>query len=408
MYKRRRLFKIIGLICLLSGCTNNEVLIQPDNIEVIKDVKEDDTYNYLNQYLDSFIFSKKELLSKVDGNDISWEIVEGDAYITDDNYIIKTDTADEYEDVVLKAVVNECSYTFDNIVLLDEYFANLITYFSGDGDDTESLKLAMTYDGNLWYEINDQKSVLKPTTGTKRLRDPSVVRNKDGGFYVLATQGYDTNAIYVWDTKDFVNFENERLLQVNKSSSSLPMKQQQAWAPEGFYDRMIDKYFIYWSSPSDGGMYYNYTNDFYDVSYPKQLLDVGFPVIDGTIFKQGYDYNIILKDERQPMEEYSRLFVGYSDSDYLNINHFNYDYITGHQSEGPFVIFRGPNYILYYDDYTRFQFKALYFKNFRKHDFEIVPDEEIISSVTNLKHASAIPITWKEYLRFAKTYGMEE
>ena len=186
------------------------------------------------------------------------------------------------------------------------------------------------------------------------------------------------------------------------------MSEKQAWAPEGFYYRLIDKYVIYYSSVEDGGMFYNYSSDMYEISYPKKLLDTGFEVIDGTIFKNGYNYSIVLKDEREPMEEYSQLFVGYSDSDYLHFDRFDMNYITGHQSEGPFIMHRGgDNYILYYDDYTRFQFKALTFSSMEAHDFKDVPMEEIISSVTNVKHASAMAITYKEYLRMEKKYAID-
>ncbi len=391
---------IIILLFLISGCSDSS--IKPENMEVVKD-SQDETYNYLNQWLDSFMHDQDELLSEYDGKAITWYVDSGDASIVD-NKLIKSETADEYEKISLKAIVDDTAYVFDNICLLDIIHGYLISYFS---NDEECLKLAYTYDGLLWYEANDQKCVVSASIGTKRLRDPYIMRNKDGGFYLLGTQGYDNPEIYVWDSSDLVTFNNERLLKVNESTNENKMSEKQAWAPEGFYDRIIDKYVIYWSSPQDSGMYYNYSNDLNDISYPSKLLDPGFVVIDGTIFKDGYDYNIVLKDEREPMEEYSQLFVGYSDSDYLGFNEFNMNYITGHQSEGPFIIYRGYNYILYYDDYTRFKFKALYFENFREHDFEEVLDSEIISSVGNVKHGSAIALTYREFLRINEVYNIE-
>ncbi|MCI5774615.1 MAG: hypothetical protein MR210_08645 [Erysipelotrichaceae bacterium] len=387
---------LLILICLLYGCTDQR--INPQQM-VIDYQPQDSTYEYLDQYLDSFLHDGDQLLNKFNDETITWEITDGNATI-EDNIIHKTSLADEYEKIVLQANIKDKSYRFDNLCLLDKIHGYLITYFS---DDDESLKLAYTYDGLLWYELNHQESVLEATIGTKSLRDPSVVRNKNGGFYLLATQGYDTDSIYVWDTDDFVTFNNERLLKVNTSTSDLKLKEEQAWAPEGFYDRRIDKYVIYWSSPSDQGMYLNYTSDFNDLSYPQLLLDPGFPVIDGTIYKDGYEYNIVLKDERQPMEQYSQLFVGYSDSDYLGFDEYNMDYITGHQSEGPFIIDRGYSCILYYDDYTRMQFKAIWFQNFRDHDFADI-SHEMVTSVTNVKHGNAIALTYKEFERFSDIY----
>ena len=391
---------LIILLLFISGCS--DASIKPENMEVVKD-SQDETYDYLNQWLDSFMHDQDELLNEYNGKTITWYVDSGDASI-EDNKLIKSEKADEYEKISLKAIVDDKAYVFDNICLLDIIHGYLISYFS---NDEECLKLAYTYDGLLWYEANDQKCVVSASSGTKRLRDPYIMRNKDGGFYLLGTQGYDNPEIYVWDSSDLVTFNNERLLKVNESTNENKMSEKQAWAPEGFYDRIIDKYVIYWSSPQDSGMYYNYSNDLNDISYPSKLLDPGFVVIDGTIFKDGYDYNIVLKDEREPMEEYSQLFVGYSDSDYLGFNEFNMNYITGHQSEGPFIIYRGYNYILYYDDYTRFKFKALYFENFREHDFEEVLDSEIISSVGNVKHGSAIALTYPEFLRINEVYNIE-
>ena len=107
-------------------------------------------------------------------------------------------------------------------------------------------------------------------------------------------------------------------------------------------------------------MYYNTSSNLTAFSTPQKLLDAGFDVIDGTIVKEGYHYSIILKDERQPMEEYSQLFLGTSETDYLHFDHFSSPITTRHQCEGPFVIQRQEDTLVYYDDYTRHQFLALY------------------------------------------------
>lgn len=392
----KKLILVLVLLFCISCTTKPK-----DNDE--KSEYNDEIYEVLDRYLDSFIFDKKELLDSYDNHNISWSIKSGDANISD-NIISKNDNAQEYEPIELIAEVEGIKYEFSNIILCDELYGYLITYFTNQGENEEQLKYAFTFDGLLWFDVNDGQPILKPDLGTQRLRDPSLMRNKDGGFYLLATQGYDNPSIYVWDTIDLVQFHNERLVQVNMTSIESEMSESQAWAPEGFYDRRFDKYFIYWSSPNDNGMYYNWSNDMNSFTLPTKLLDCGFDVIDGTIFKDGYEYNIVLKDERDPMETYSQLFVGYSDSDYLNFDQFNMNYITGHQSEGPFIIYHGYNYVLYYDDYTRGQFKALYFYEFRNHDFYDVPEGDVVSSIENVAHASALPITCKEFSRINEVY----
>lgn len=401
---KKILILLFGL--LLVGCSTKSIQPSFDN-EVKLDTSQSEVYNYLNQSLDSFIFSGSELPT-YKGEPVEWEVIQGEAEISE-NQLVKKKNASEYENIVLQGKVNGETYLFEQLLLLDEQIGYLMTYFGGNDKNYENPKLAYTFDGMLWYLINDDKPIFKATTGSKKVRDPSLVRKKDGSFAMIATQGWDNSSIYIWDTNDLVHYENERLLQVNKSSDDLKMSEKQAWAPEGFYDRRIDQYVITWSSPKDGGMYYNYTTDFNDISYPKKLLDTGFVVIDGTIIKEGYDYTIVLKDEREPMEEYSQLFLGTSSTDYLGFDTFSSKRITGHQSEGPFYLKRDYDYILYYDDYTRKQFQAMTTYELRSEIFEdVVMIKEVIAPMESPRHASVIPITWKEWERVTQGFVMEE
>lgn len=388
-------------LLVLTSCTTVK---QPSDLVVEKSVTNDETYDYFNQSLDSFIFAKSELPKDKAGNQVNWQVASGNAEINS-NVITKKDNALEYEPVVLKLIVNEQEYLFDNILLLNPRVAYVMSYFGGSGTNFENPKLAYTYDGELWYLLNEDQPIFKAKTGSKKVRDPYIVRKKDGSFAMIATQGWDNPSIYVWDSVDGVEYTNERRLQLNSSSDTLKMSEKQAWAPEAFYDRRIDQYVIYWSSVEDGGMYYNYSPDLIDFTYPQRLLDTGYQVIDGTIVKEGFTYTIILKDERQPMEEYSQLFLGYSDTDYLGFNRFSEERISGHQSEGPFYMKRDADYILYYDDYTRKQFQAMTTDNLRSGEFDQVTMlTDIIAPMEQPRHASVIPVTWSELEKLKLEY----
>lgn len=404
--------KILILFCLLIlvGCSNTYIkgnLIQPTDVNVNLKEYLDDIEEYLDLYLDSFINDGDILIDNYKGYPIVWNIEHGEA-VFENNVIHKKENAKEYESVVISAEVNGKKYLFDNVELLDKYVGYLMTYFVGDGLKNEQVYYGWTYDGLLWYPINFQKPVLKATIGTRRLRDPSIIRQKNGKFTLVATEGFDNPDIFAFDTTNLIDFENERLINVNKSSDVLALLEKQAWAPEGFYDRRIDKYVIYWSSPTDKKMFYNYSSDLNDISYPYVLVDVGFPVIDGTLLKEDGGYSIVLKDERMPMEKHSQLFVGYSEKDYTQIEHFDFNFFSGHQSEGPFIIQRGYDFLLYYDDYTRHKFKAYQFYELKANIFEEIKDTDIISSINNLKHGSVIPLTWKEFERIKEKYDVGE
>ena len=391
----------ILLVFSLCGCSES---IEPTS-DIDSSIDTEDIYERINIYLDSFITNGYVLPTTIDEiSDITWSIDSGDAYITD-NVIFKSDSADEYEPIVLKANVNDNEYVFDNILLLDEYKAYVISYFTENGDEKETMKLAYTYDGVYWYKLNEDYAVLKPTIGTKRLRDPSLLRTKDGHFAVLATQGYNTDSIYVYDSKDLITFENERLLKVNSSTQDLPMSEKQAWAPECFYDRTLNQYVIYWSSIEDGGMYYNLSDDLVSFSYPDKLLDAGFEVIDGTIVKDKNMFYIVLKDEREPMSEHTQLFMGRKKNTWQNIDEFS-DMFTGHQSEGPMVLkdLYVSGYYIIYDDYTRFQFQALHTEDLFEGPYKKIDSKDTMFPFIDPAHCHGIPITWKELERLIAVY----
>lgn len=256
------------LIIFLTGCSKGT---QPSFDATSNPNTSNEVFDYYNQSLDSFIFAESELPLDKEGNPVSWQIQEGNAEIID-NKIIKTDEAKEYESLVLKLVINNEEFIFENILLLDPRVGYVMSYFGGNEENYENPKLAYTYNGTLWYLLNNDEPIFTAKTGTKQIRDPFIVRMKDGSFAMIATQGWDNPSIYAWDSKDGVTFENERLLQVNASSDKLNMSEKQAWAPEAFYDRRIDEYVIYWSSPKDGGMYYNLSPDLNEISYPEKII----------------------------------------------------------------------------------------------------------------------------------------
>ena len=370
---------------------------------------------WVDQALDPFLNDGGTLPAETgDGASITWTVSEGHATVQN-GVITKTADAAEYEPVVLHAVISGNGATeeadYGNLLLLDPYIGYVMSTFSEKGDSKEQLKLAYTYDETTWFKLNDGNAIFEAETGTKRVRDPAIFRKKDGTFALVATEGYDNPSIYVWDSTDGTSYENERLIQVNRSSDSLKMSEKQAWAPEAFYDRRKDAYIIYWSSPDDGGMFYNTSSDLTNVSLPQSLLNPGYTVIDGTIFKQGYYYSIVMKDEREPLSEHAQLFIGRSDTDYLGFNQFSYSITDGNQEyEGPFVVQRWlhGDTLIYYDNYTQFQFKAVYTWDMHTRDPYELQQDNITPPIDYCAHAYAIPVTEKELNRLKNALGTGE
>ena len=171
--------KIVILITciLLVGCKTAS--LQPtESFETPTNFNTSIDYT-LNETLESFINDGSQLpLETSDHQEIIWWVKEGNAVI-EDSIIHKTEDALEYEPITLEATISNQTYQFKRLLLLDPYVAYLISYFSSADDGSEVMKLAYTYNGFYWFKLNQDNAILQPTIGTKRMRDPSMVRKKD-------------------------------------------------------------------------------------------------------------------------------------------------------------------------------------------------------------------------------------
>lgn len=410
--KRAQMMTIVlAASCLFTGCSPSAAPGSTPSEQTAEERTFSSTEEEsLEQQLDYFLNDKMTLPEMDDsGNVISWSIVSGNAEITD-SILKKTENAAEYEPIVLKAEIPALDESYElRRLLLDEYSAYVISYFTSEGSDPETLKLAYTFDCKYWFKVNNDNPILKPSKGTKRLRDPSLVRKKDGSFALLATQGYDTDSIYVYDTENLGEYTNERLLKVNASSEEQTMSEKQAWAPEGFYDWMRDAYVLIWSSKEDGGMYYSTSSDLTAVSYPSVLMSPGYPVIDGTIVRDGSEWVMIYKDESEPMEDHSQLFRAVSTEGWENLGSFDGPIYDRHQVEGPMIMkaLNGEGWYVVCDDYTRGAYKVLFTEDIAKGSFEEVDDSDLMIPLEAPAHGSAIAVTWKELQRLLEVYPDE-
>ena len=359
---------------------------------------------YLSSCLDAFLFDGDVLPSSYEGESIEWKIEEGHASLSD-GIIHKTDGAEEYEPLSLTLTCGDTVISFENLTLLDEAVGYLIAYFTSEGTDKEQLKFAYTFNCEYWFKIHNDRGILKPETGTRRLRDPSIVRKPSGGFALLATQGYDTDSIYVFDTEDFVTFENERVLWLNASSEEMELSGTSAWAPEAFYDPLLERYVIIWSSPEDGGVFCSYSQDLTNNTFPVTMADPGYPVIDMTMVHTLHGWTAILKDEREPMEDYSMILRGTGPS-WDRIETFSEPVYQRHQVEGPMIMksLEKDGWYVFVDDYTRSAYKALYTDDLESGIFEELDDLSLMIPLEKPSHAYALKVTWKEIERITAAY----
>ncbi|WP_406322466.1 family 43 glycosylhydrolase [Streptomyces sp. NBC_00519] len=195
----------------------------------------------------------------------------------------------------------------------------MFSYFTGEGTaDGEQLYSALSKgnDPLHWRELNGGKPVLTSTLGEKGLRDPFIIRSREGDkFYQIATdlriygngdwdaaQRTGSKSIMIWESTDLVHWTNQRLVKISPDSAG------NTWAPEAFYDAKLGEYVVFWASKlydneahsgdTYNRMMYATTRDFYTFSKPKVWIDRGYSVIDSTMIQHDGTYYRLSKDER--------------------------------------------------------------------------------------------------------------
>ncbi|WP_318644532.1 MULTISPECIES: Ig-like domain-containing protein [Bifidobacterium] len=186
-------------------------------------------------------------------------------------------------------------------------------------------------DGNNFFsfkEINGSNPVIVSNTDTKGLRDPYVLKSKDGDkFYMIATdlkvssQGWGQNQQYgslkleAWESTDMVNWtrtnaeDGDTGIKVNADNMGM------TWAPEAFWSDELNSYVVFWSSreytdatrktavkSSKTGNAYNIlvmatTRDFRTFTPAEKWQDTQYSRIDSTVFKVGDTYYRLTKNE---------------------------------------------------------------------------------------------------------------
>ncbi len=277
----------------------------------------------------------------------------------------------------------------------------LFAYFKDPAKD--GLHLAYSEDGFHWTALHNDQSFLKPEAGKDKLmRDPCIIRGKDGRFHMVWTVSWNERTIGYASSSDLLHWSDQKTIPVmQKDTTTL-----NAWAPEIFYDDKSRNYMIYWASTIPGKfpdtgmkstdkynhrMYYTLTKDFTNFTAAKLLYDKDFSVIDATIQKNGNDFLMFLKNENDsPAQKNIRIAT----SKTLTGNYSNASLpITGNYwAEGPTVLRKGDQWIVYFDKYIDHVYGAIESTDL-KHWTDI---SSRISLPTGCKHGTILRVTKAE------------
>lgn len=280
----------------------------------------------------------------------------------------------------------------------------LFSYFVGNGED--GLHLAYSHDGLKWETLNNNRSFLKPELGKDKLmRDPSITQGKDGTFHMVWTTGWWDKHIGYASSKDLMHWSEQKIVSVMYYEPTT----KNAWAPEVYYDKRNNLFYIIWASTilgkfpelrtsvNEKGLnhrqYFVTTKDFVTFSETKLFFDPGFSVIDGTIIKKGSTYWFIVKNENSaPAEKNLRVTFSKDLKKGFPINVS--ENISGNDwAEGPTPLRIGKYVYVYFDKYRDKKYGAI-----RSKDGKIWEDiSSEVSFPKGVRHGTTFKVSEKVF-----------
>ena len=284
----------------------------------------------------------------------------------------------------------------------------------------EQVYFALSADGRDWTALNKGAPVLVSELGERGLRDPFLLRSRDGGkFHLIGTNlsihhnpdwtravRAGSRSIVVWDSPDLIRWSEPRLAAVAPEDAGC------AWAPEAVYDADKGDYLVFWASTTARDDFARHriwaarTSDFRDFSAPFVYIDKGTDVIDTTIVHDGGAYYRFTKDEKHKavtLETAPKL-----DGDWREIAGFSLRTLVGYEGPACYPVepaspTRPPVWTLILDHYVAQRgYQAYVANDLASGLFEPASDFRFPFP---FRHGSVLPVTAEEVARLRAAYG---
>lgn len=238
----------------------------------------------------------------------------------------------------------------------------LFSYFRGEKD---GLHLAYSYDGLTWKALNRNHSMLRPAVGDDRLmRDPSIVQGKDGTFHMVWTSSWHDRIIGYASSRDLIHWSKQRALPVMQDEPEA----KNCWAPELYYDRQTDTFYIIWATTIPGRhstvassesekqwnhrIYCTTTRDFQTFSPTRMFFNPDFNVIDAAIVSTPKNLMMVVKNENSAPAEKNLRITTATDIRHGFPTQVSAPITGDYWAEGPAPLYVGDTLYVYFDKYT--------------------------------------------------------
>ena len=281
---------------------------------------------------------------------------------------------------------------------------------------SEQIYFSVSLDGLEWQTLNSRNPVIISQVGERGIRDPFILRSKDGDKYYII--GTDLNVhlrpdswksctqngshdILVWESEDLVNWSDVRVCTVAPEDAGC------AWAPEAIYDKYQDNYMVFWASRTNHGkgkhkIFQSRTKDFKTFTAPELYIERDNDVIDTDIVESNGVYYRFSKDETSKcilIEKSDRL-----DGEFQLIS-TNLCTVFGVEGPQCFMLKDG-TWCLLLDEYHANNGYAPYMTDDIEGGIFTKRSEDFHTKV-KFRHGGVIPISMAEYETLIETYGTE-
>ncbi len=310
--------------------------------------------------------------------------------------------------------------------------AYLYVYFRGNVNgepERLAIHVAGSEDGYEWFDLNGNWPILESTMGTQCLRDPYLIRSKDGDrFYLIATdlntqdgQGWGpwslegSKYLMIWESDDLINWSEQRMVKFANDDMGC------AWAPEAIWDPDTEEYLVYASakdltmgSSAIDTVYVVRTRDFRTFSEPEYFVrpfeDNGVTTYgEGTKRIAAIDSNIIQANDGKFYHFYKKwnsqvqmLVSDHASGPYTEVPGFK---TIGGEGPGSFLV-KGTTdtYALLIDNYS--VYVPYLTTDIASGKFEAGSGTVIMP--TGSKHGGFLPINAEEYARVMEAWSAPE